>query len=49
VIDYHAALVAADGQHYKPELTVDGVHPSVAGYAIMTPLAEDAVTADELK
>lgn len=49
VIDYHSALVAADGQHYKPELTIDGVHPSVAGYAVMTPMAEDAITASELK
>jgi lysophospholipase L1-like esterase len=49
VIDYHAALVAADGEHYKPELTFDGVHPSEAGYALMSPMVEDAITADELK
>jgi hypothetical protein len=49
VIDYHAALVAADGQHYKPELAVDGVRPSEAGYAVITPLVEDAITVDELK
>jgi lysophospholipase L1-like esterase len=48
VVDYHAALVAAGGEHYKPELTFDGVHPSEAGYAVMTPMAEDAITADEL-
>jgi lysophospholipase L1-like esterase len=48
-VDYHSALVAADGEHYKPELTFDGVHPSAAGYALMSPMVEDAITADELK
>jgi lysophospholipase L1-like esterase len=40
VIDYHAALVAANGQNYANGLSADGVHPNAAGFAIMTPLAE---------
>lgn len=49
VIDYHTALMAEDGKHYRPELTIDGVHPNQAGYALMTPMVEDAITADSLK
>jgi lysophospholipase L1-like esterase len=49
VVDYHSALVAADGQHYRPDLTVDGVHPTTAGYALMTPIVEDAITASQMK
>jgi lysophospholipase L1-like esterase len=45
VIDYHTVLQAADGETYVPTLTVDGVHPSAAGYTLMTPLVEDAITA----
>lgn len=49
VIDYHAALVSVDGNTYVPDLTIDGVHPTPAGYALMTPLVEDAITANEMK
>jgi lysophospholipase L1-like esterase len=45
VIDYHSALQAANGENYVPNLTVDGVHPSPAGYVLMTPMVEDAITA----
>ena len=37
LVDYHSLLVAANGKNYIPALTVDGVHPSAAGYAVMTP------------
>jgi lysophospholipase L1-like esterase len=43
VVDYHSLLVAADGEHYIPALTVDGVHPSLAGYELMTPAVESAI------
>jgi acyl-CoA thioesterase-1 len=43
VVDYHSALVAPDGEHYVPDLTLDGVHPSTAGYAVMTPMVESAI------
>lgn len=49
VIDYHSALVAIDGQTYVPDLTLDGVHPSPAGYDLMTPMVEDAITASQMK
>lgn len=37
LVDYHSLLVAPNGKNYIPALTVDGVHPSAAGYAVMTP------------
>jgi lysophospholipase L1-like esterase len=43
VVDYHSALQAADGENYVPSLTVDGCHPSPAGYDLMTPMAEKAI------
>jgi acyl-CoA thioesterase-1 len=43
VVDYHSALVAPDAEHYVPELTLDGVHPSAAGYVLMTPMVEKAI------
>ncbi len=43
--DYHSMLVAADGENYVPALTVDGVHPSAAGYAVMTPHTLQALQA----
>ena len=43
VVDYHTLLTAANGQNYVPALTVDGVHPSAAGYAVMTPQTEQAI------
>jgi lysophospholipase L1-like esterase len=45
VVDYHSALLAPDGQHYLPNLTLDGVHPSAAGYVVMTPMVENVVNA----
>ena len=40
-LDYFQAL--ADGRSFKRELTVDGLMPNAAGYALMTPLAEAAI------
>ena len=45
VVDYHSLLEAANGENYIPALTVDGVHPSAAGYAVMTPYTEQALQA----
>lgn len=41
-LDYYTALVGPDGG-MKPGLSKDHVHPTPAGYAIMTPLAQAAV------
>jgi acyl-CoA thioesterase I len=49
VVDYHSALVRPDGEQYQCSLTVDGVHPNPAGYAVMAPLVEGAITADQMK
>jgi acyl-CoA thioesterase I len=40
--DYYSALVDARGG-FKPELADDGVHPNRAGYAVMNPIAREAV------
>jgi lysophospholipase L1-like esterase len=40
-LDYYAAL--ADGRNFKQALTVDGFLPSAAGYAVMAPLADQAI------
>lgn len=45
VADYHSALLAPDGETYTPELTLDGVHPSTAGYVVMTPMVENVINA----
>jgi lysophospholipase L1-like esterase len=45
VADYHSALLAADGEHYVPDMTLDGVHPSAAGYVVMTPMVESIIDA----
>jgi lysophospholipase L1-like esterase len=45
MVDYHSLLEAANGENYIPALTVDGVHPSAAGYAVMTPHTEQALQA----
>ncbi len=45
MVDYHSLLVAPNGENYIPALTVDGVHPSAAGYAVMTPYTEQALQA----
>jgi lysophospholipase L1-like esterase len=41
-LNYYAALV--NGRDFKPELTVDGLLPNDAGYAVMGPLAEQAIS-----
>lgn len=46
-LDYHSALVGSDGQ-MKEGVSDDGVHPNAKGYAILSPLAEKAIT-DALK
>ena len=45
VVDYHSALLAPDGEHYVPELTLDGVHPSAAGFVVMTWMVENVINA----
>ena len=40
-LNFYAALV--DGRDFKPELTADGLVPNDAGYAVMAPLAEQAI------
>ncbi|HEX7138501.1 MAG TPA: SGNH/GDSL hydrolase family protein, partial [Vicinamibacterales bacterium] len=40
-LNYYAALV--NGRDFKPELTADGLLPNEAGYAVMAPLAEQAI------
>jgi len=46
-LDYHAALVGSDGQ-MKAGVSDDGVHPNEKGYALLKPLAEQAI-ADALR
>ena len=41
-LDYYTAMVGPDGG-MKPGISIDGVHPNAAGYAIMEPLAEKAL------
>ena len=41
-LDYYSAM--ADDENLKMSLTNDGVLPNAAGYAIMAPLAEEAIT-----
>jgi acyl-CoA thioesterase-1 len=41
-LDYFSAL--AEGRSFKRELTVDGLLPNAAGYAVMQPLAERAIS-----
>jgi len=43
-LDYFDAMVDAGGYLQKP-LSGDGLHPNEAGYRIMAPLAEKAITA----
>ena len=40
-LDYYAALV--EGRNFRAALTVDGLVPNDAGYAVMAPLAEQAI------
>ncbi len=41
-LDYASAVADRDG-FLRPELNDDGLHPNAAGYAVMAPLAEQAV------
>lgn len=41
-LDYYTAMAGPDGG-MKPGISIDGVHPNAAGYAIMEPLAERAL------
>ena len=41
-LDYYSALTNADGG-MKDELTIDGVHANLKGYALMAPLAQAAI------
>jgi len=43
-LDYFSAM-ADDKGFLKEELSNDGLHPNTAGYAVMAPLAEAAITA----
>jgi len=43
-LDYYSVLADENGA-MKREFTVDGVHPNAAGYAVMGPLAEKAISA----
>ena len=43
VLDYYSAMADAKDR-LKPELNDDGLHPNAAGYAVMAPLAEAAIT-----
>jgi lysophospholipase L1-like esterase len=40
-LNYYGAL--AEGREFKKELTDDGLLPNAAGYAVMAPLAEQAI------
>jgi lysophospholipase L1-like esterase len=48
VVDYHSVLVARR-QPVSIYLTVDGVHPNASGYAVMAPVVEHAIAADQRK
>ena len=43
-LDYYSRLAAPDGA-FRPDLSNDGVHPNLAGYAIMRELADQALGA----
>jgi len=45
-LDYWSAMATSTGG-MKPGISSDGVHPNAAGYAIMEPLAEKAITASQ--
>src|SRR5580704_3265760 len=42
-LDYYSAMID-DQKMLKKEITYDGLHPNEAGYAIMEPLAEKAIS-----
>ncbi|HEX4154422.1 MAG TPA: SGNH/GDSL hydrolase family protein [Acidobacteriaceae bacterium] len=41
-LDYYDSMAGPDGG-MKPGISIDGVHPNATGYAIMEPLAEQAL------
>ena len=41
--DFHAALAAADGHSPRPELSLDGVHPTAEGYRMLEPVVRRAL------
>ena len=43
-LDYYSAMIDEKG-FLKVELSNDGLHPNVKGYAVMSPLAEQAIAA----
>ncbi len=43
-LDYYSAMLD-DAKMLRKELTADGLHPNPAGYAIMEPLAKEAIAA----
>jgi lysophospholipase L1-like esterase len=43
-LDYYSAMADETGA-FKADLNDDGLHPNVAGYAVMAPLAEQAIAA----
>ena len=42
-VDYYSALAGPDGG-FREGLSVDGVHPTAKGYAVMTPVVERVIT-----
>ena len=44
-LDYYSSLATADGA-FRPDLSNDGVHPNLAGYAIMGRLASRALASN---
>jgi lysophospholipase L1-like esterase len=43
VVDYHDMFADATGLHYEKGLTLDGIHPSMQGYELITPAVAAAV------
>jgi lysophospholipase L1-like esterase len=41
-VDYYSSMVDKN-RGMKPELTLDGIHPNLAGYKVMEPLVESAI------
>ncbi|PYS26511.1 MAG: hypothetical protein DMF75_22005, partial [Acidobacteria bacterium] len=43
-LDYYSSMIDEKG-FLKDELSEDGLHPNAKGYAVMAPLAEQAIAA----
>jgi lysophospholipase L1-like esterase len=43
VVDYHALFADATGLHYEKGLSLDGIHPTMQGYELITPAVAAAV------